>query len=452
MQNFTPRQRALLLGITGTLLAVVSIMGWSVWTTVRGTQGISLLPTPNPSAIISSPSAQGPTDAISPTPYFETARAGEISREVAEARGLMPRWETPLTMVDTHEMSVILYRRYQARIPFPLSERETLQAVGLWPGMDVQPDPVAQAQIATALYFPEEGQLYIKRDVTDLDTLETRIAYGYALALPDQYGDLARLRDEPSSLDRQIALDALAAGDACIAILRYAGIEPGTTAAATLLDAIADSTLPLWRTESPDLDRLARLPMEIGCDFATARYEAGGLEALNEAIRRPPRATEQLLHPEQYESWQSLKAFDPISVSLGTQWTLTHTETVGEAMMAFTLSEWGPETFTTTLDGWNGDLLQVWKGPESAETVLWQTAWDSDNQATTFEWQMREVLPSRVRELIQNQGTAPPEGLPPGKWWAGRWGSAFLRRYRNQVWLVWGNDLDAVKTIGAELP
>ncbi len=433
--------------MTLALFAVLGLLGWAVWTTLQDTPTLSLLPTPLPGPTLTA----SPTLTPSPGPFFETAQAGVIAQEAAAARSLMPRWETPLTLLDTHDLSVILYHRYEAQPPFPLSDKETLQALGLWPDEDLQPDPVAQAKIAPALYFPEEGQLYLRRDWSGPhDTMQMLIAYGYALTLPDQYGDLQRLREDSSSLDQRLALEALSAGDALVTLARYRNVLPGSSEAAALLDKVAEATLPQWRGDAPILQRLSRLPLDLGRSFAVARYKTGGLPALDEAIRRPPPTTEQLLHPERYSSGEPLSALDAVSVSLGSRWTLTHTENVGEALMTFTLAEWSQGTLTTTAEGWAGDLLQVWEGPEGKEIILWQTVWDSNSQAEAFATQMEALMPGRIRELRPNPTV--PAKLSPGKWWTSRWGAALLQRRGSRVWLLWGTDTKTVQTLGGALP
>jgi len=44
-----------------------------------------------------------------------------------------------------------------------------------------------------------------------------------------------------------------------------------------------------------------------------------------------------------------------------------------------------------------------------------------------------------------------PDGLPGGKWWTGRNGAAFLYRYADRVWLVWGDDPEAITAVAMSL-
>ncbi len=438
----TSRQRWILGLMIVVLLGVVSTLGWIVWTTSQQMASVSLLPTPTqqpPAALSPTPS---PLPAPTSTPFFATSQAGEISRAVAAARELLPRWETPLTFVNTYDLSVVLYRRYQDNPPFPLSAQLTLQALGLWPAGEPEPDPVKQAQKVAALYSPTDEQIYLRRDWTGpVETVAAQVAYGYAQALPEQHGNLPRLREEPGSLDRRLALEAVAAGDAWVAFSRYSGRAVTAAPPQTLLD-----TLPVWSENTSLSAQLGQLPWEIGQQFAATLYQTEGFAALDEVLRRPPRTTEQLLHPAEYQKHGDFVAFEPLEPVVANGWTLAHTETVGQAVMRFALDQWSSEPLTTTTaEGWNGDLLQLWQGPQGKQVVLWQTAWDSRLQAMNFDHQVAGLLPHQVRGLTAE--SARPEGLLAGKWWANRWGAAFVYRYSDHVWLVWGDDAALVADV-----
>ena len=443
----TSRQRWILGLLVLALLGIVSALSWVIWTTTQQMSTVPQLPTLTlrPTATESSASTLPPTP--SPTPFFDTAQAGEIAREVAAARELLPRWQTPLTFINTYDLSVVLYRRHQDNPPFPLSAQQTLQALELWPANELAPDPVAQSQAVAALYSPADEQIYLRRDWTgSVATVADQVAYGYAQALPEQHGNLPRLREEPGSLDRRLALEAVAAGDAWVTFSRYSE-QPVTSQPPTTLLA----TLPIWPESTELSERLSQLPWEIGQKFAATLYQENGLAALDEVLQRPPQTTEQLLHPEQYQQHGSFVTFESLTVEGNTNWQLVTTETVGEAIMRLTLKQWSRAPLTdTAAQGWNGDLLQIWQGPPDKKIVLWQTAWDSRRQAIAFEEELTPLLPSRIRDLTRE---APlPAGLPNGTWWANRWGAVFIYRYFDRVWLLWGDDADLVAELAAKIP
>lgn len=458
-RTLTPGQRRILLGLAVSLVAVLGLLGWNVWSTINLPQTPSPLPTPTapPTVRPSSTPTPTPTRTPSPTPTatplpaFDIAQAGMIAAEVADARGRLPRWSTPLTLVnDQLGMSVILYQRYIAQPPLPLQIQPHLEALRLRLWGDARVDPVAQAPAVAALYASDTDELYLRRDWPGArDVLAWQIAYGYARALSDQYGDLPDLIAHADSLDRKLALSAAGDGDALFSLWLYAGVTPGSAQAQTLADAIGAATIPRWRTPDPLLDDLSQLSLKLGNTFVTDLYARSGAAAVDAAIMRPPRSTEQLLNIERYLEDDMPGLLTPLQPSLGRGWVLSYTETLGEALIRLALLEWsGGAVDTNSITNWGGDLLQVWAGPEGADAVLWQTTWDSSRDAVNFYGTLVEMLP---RPLLPGLilDTTPAANLRGGRWWASRQGAVFLYRSLDRVWLVWGKDVTAVGTIGA---
>ncbi|MBN1878056.1 MAG: hypothetical protein JXA33_27790 [Anaerolineae bacterium] len=456
-RGLTPQQRRVLLALFGATALVLVLLVGSVWSTLRSAP----LPTPTTTltetnVLISHVLTPSPTLFVlptpTPTPPFDPLEAGTIAEEVAVARGTIARWGTPLKLVEQHELTTALYQRYQTLPPFTLQAKTTLDILGLWFWDEpVRIDTRAQARVAAAIYVPEEEQIYLRRDWTgSLEDLKIQLAFGYARAIPEQYGDLQRLQDEADTLDRHLALSAIADGDALIALWRYYELKPGTPQANALLTTLIQATTAHWIPEDPLLSDLSRLSLELGGTFATELYNKGGTEALDMALRRPPRSTHEVLHPEHYLEGDNARVISPLTPELGRGWILTHTDTLGEALMGLTLLEWrGKETLTTTLPYWDGDLLQAWDGPQGACVVLWQTAWKDWHEARHFYNEMTTLLPNRVAGYTRE--TPAPETLPAGQWWVGDKGAAFLYRYSDRVWLVWGTDPEAVETVGVSL-
>jgi len=388
------------------------------------------------------------------TSPFDVAQAGLIAAQVSDARGLLPRWSTPLTLVDAHTMAVALYQHYKVQPPLPLSMQTALKALRLWPEDDtqMQVDPVAQAQTLAALYVSNTAELYLRRDWTGpRDLLEWQIAYGYARATSDQYGQLPQLIANADSLDRRLALTATGDGDALFSLWLYAGVTPGSAQAQALTDSITQAIIPRWKTAAPLWNDLTRLTLDLGNVFVTDLYTRGGTTAIDAAVLRPPRSTEQLLHVDRYLEDDAPELLTPLQPPLGKGWVLTHTDTLGEAMLRLTVAEWSNTTARVeTALTWGGDLLQIWAGPDGADAIVWQIGWDSNRDAVHFYGQLMDILPHPLLPgLILD--TIPATTLPPGHWWSGRQGAVFLYRSGKRVWLIWGTDVVAVETIGATL-
>ncbi len=456
--HLTVSQRRVLVGLTAGTVLVLGLLGWSVWQTVRPNPFPSpaLTPTlPLPSATITTTLASPtptPTATPTPAPTFSVAEAGKIADRVAEARNIMPLWSTPLTLVTEHEMTTMIYQRYQTHPPLVLQLQVPLQALRLWFWEDLQTDPRAQAQNTAALYLPDDEEFYLQRAWNgSYDLLDTQLAYGYARAIPDQHGDLLRLIEEAATLDRKLALSAVGDGDALVALYLYKGVEPGSEEAKALADTVALASLPYWKSEDLLLADLSRLTLTMGNDFATYRYAEGGSAALTESVLRPPRSTEQMLHPERYASDEAPAALAPLDVDLGKDWELYYEDTLGEALLRLVILEWSKGKLPVdTVADWGGDLIQIWRGPDEKNVVALHLAWDSNKKAGLFYGKMLELLPGPL--LIGRENQEPPLiELPAGRWWSGAQGAAFLRRSRERVYIVWGDDAAAVETVSAAL-
>ncbi len=321
----TPKQWRIVIALAVAVMLVLGALGRSVWRTLHAppVSPLSVLPsptvtarptfTPTPFVTATAPPA--------PQPTFDPAQAGTIAEQVAEARGLIPRWNTPLTLVDFHNMTVALYRQAMTHPPFPQREQAALQVLALWPREQVLFDPRAQARGCAAIYVPAERQVYLRRDWDGpTSTLERQLAYGYARALADQIGELPQLGQEAETIDRRLALQALGDGDACFALTRYAGLTVTSAVSAAL-----QATTPRWLPQAAVLQRLSRLPLTLGDEFAAQLYATGGISALNQALLRPPRSTEQMLHPQRYLSGDEPQVLPPFPADLGKGWALTQT-------------------------------------------------------------------------------------------------------------------------------
>ncbi len=444
------------------LIAVLGLLGWNVWRAISLPQTPSPLPTPTPRPTLTPSRTPSPTLTLPPSatptatplPPFDIAQAGMIASGVYDARGRLSRWSTPLTLVnDKLGMSVILYRLYDAYPPFVLQLEPYLKALRLWFWEEVRVDPVAQAPAVGALYASDTEELYLRRDWPGArDVLEWQIAYGYARAVPDQYGDLPRLIKNADSLDHRLALAAVGDGDALFSLWRYAGAAPGSAQAQALTGVIADAVTPRWRLiTDPLLDDLSQLSLRLGDAFVTELYAQGGAAAVDAAVLRPPRSTAQLLHIERYLADDMPQVLTPLQPQLERGWVLSATDTLGEALLRLALLEWSggaipADKIAESVSQWSGDLLQVWNGPNAADVVVWKTVWNSSQSASEFYDVLGEMMPHPlIPGTIDN--TTPPAGLLGGRWWAGTQGAVSLYRNMNRVWLVWGTDAAVVETL-----
>jgi hypothetical protein len=462
-RNITKTQRLIIFLMVVGILVTIGVLVWSVRTTLlAGPTAVSptattltmTLPTPTLTMV----SAETPSPTVIPT--FDVATAGDIAAKVADIRGFQGFWGTPLTLVDLYNLSVALYRYYGAHPPYvaqseiiwealklrePESELATQNSV---PILDV----VTHAENTAAIYFPETEEFYFRRDWADsLDKLEMQLVYGYARAMPDQYGNISGLMAEATTLDRRLALAAVAEGDAILTLQLYAGVEPGSANATQLMEVVASGTLPYWKDNAPVYEDLMHLPLELGGAFTAQVVNQDGLSALDEVILRPPRSTEQILHIERYYEGDEPKVLTPVEPQLGRDWVLQSTETIGEALIGYTMKEWSQGQYTMEIaENWGGDLLQVWDAEDGSTLAIWQIIWDSFISTSKFYDALLDLMPEALLKGTV-QDTTLPADLPRGQWWSGRQGTVYITRWANRTTLIWGNSESAVQTAATVL-
>ena len=469
-RTLTRGQRWILLSLASALVLVIALFAWTIWSTHQAEAQQSDpsdagVPTPTATVTRTATPTRQPSPTSTPPPVTEAAaafdvfRAGVIAQRVADARESRTRWGTPLTVVDQTGMARVLYTHFEESPPLAMRLQPILQALNLGYDDTLRLDVVSQAEETAAFYVPELEELYLRRDWDgSIDTLELQLAYGYARALPDQFGDLSTLLDEATSLDLQIALAAVAEGEAMVSVWLLKDVVPSDPSAVSadaesLRALVAPVVCPRWQEPAPWLDALSCLAFDVGVPFVTAQYQAGGVEAMDEIVLRPPRSTEQLLYPERYAASDEPRVIAPLEPGLGSDWRLLASETLGEALMSRVLAAWGrvEDSETRPLE-WGGDLLQVWTTQEDDpsardKVAVWQIDLDDVRAALRFASELQELLP---RALFDGRvmRTDVPESLVGGHWWAGRAGAVTLQRRANQVRLVWGSDPDVVEYVG----
>ena len=129
--------------------------------------------------------------------------------------------------------------------------------------------------------------------------------------------------------------------------------------------------------------RQLEFPYAEGFAFAQQLHDLGGYDAINAALSTAiPASTEQILHPEKYLANEA-----PIAISLPDQsptlnegndvWSLSYAQTMGELVMQVWAagSEAPPDVIpgqpiawphADSVDGWGGDRLNMYEGPNGA--------------------------------------------------------------------------------------
>jgi hypothetical protein len=241
------------------------------------------------------------------------ARTDAVAREVARIRGLPLRRPIPNEVVDRDEL-----RRRLLAIAAEDKAKAATAAEGLalarWGLIPLATDYEAlmiellTEQIA-GYYDPETKRLTISQSAgDDAEWAELVLAHEIGHGLQDQAFDLEKFEDVPDTEgDARVARRALVEGDGVALMLevmlarRGAKVPWGNPQVAAAIEKAMVTPGTGGIDRAPLAIREAMIfPYRAGFGFVAALRRQRPWSAVDAAFARPPRSTEQILHPERY--------------------------------------------------------------------------------------------------------------------------------------------------------
>jgi hypothetical protein len=127
-------------------------------------------------------------------------------------------------------------------------------------------------------------------------------------------------------------------------------------------------------------------PYDDGSAFIKYLYDEGGYDLVNQAFEETPGSSEQILHPEKYLDDELPEDINVIAADdvLGDGWEWLRYDAFGEVKIRnLFLADGYEDAAADAAAGWNGDQYSVY-GTEDDTVLIWQTSWDSDDDAEEF--------------------------------------------------------------------
>jgi len=328
------------------------------------------------------------------------ARTDAVAREVSRIRGLPLKHPIPNEVVDRAEL--------RARLEKMASEQKTKDetaAEGLaltrWgmipPGtdylglmVDLMTDQIA------GYYDPDTKKLTVSKSAgDDPQWAEMVLAHELDHGLQDQAFDLHAFEDLPDGEgDAALARHALVEGDG-IALMLEVLLEREHVAPPWANPRIADQLVTAM--SAPTGDSLDKAPLAIrevmlfpyrdGFAFVAALRRHKPWSAVDKAFKRPPRSTEQILHPDKYISDDKPVPITASALPSLPDEPIAHQTVWGELGFELFLRSRGvnEQIAREAAAGWGGDRAVVLAKPGDARpehaTGLVRLAWDSEADA-----------------------------------------------------------------------
>jgi len=365
--------------------------------------------------------------AADPTPLEKLlARTDKVAREVAKIRGLPLKKPIPNDVVDKDD----LRKRLVVMAAEDKTASETAAeglALARWGMIPLATDYKALVldllteQIA-GYYDPETKKLTISKSAgDDAGWAEMVLAHEIDHGLQDQTFDLKKFEDlPPTEGDAAVARRALVEGDG-IALMVEVILARSGSAAPWSNPEVAASMVKMMSVpgNGDGLDKAPLavregliFPYQAGLSFVAALRRRQPWSAVDAAYAKPPKSTEQILHPERY-----LAGDDPVPIEIKQltslkDFTPAHSTVWGELGFTLFLRAHGIDAPTAAQAGagWGGDRAITYaKGddrrPQRAVGVS-RSEWDSEADALeAFEAAEKALDHATAGATIDHVGT-----------------------------------------------
>lgn len=279
-------------------------------------------------------------------------------------------------------------------VEYVAANERLYKALGLMPEGDSLRELFLEligSQVA-GFYRPDDKELYVvsrSGRVDGADKITFAHEYDHALqdANFDVFADQERLRDQS---DEALARAAVYEGDATLLMSLWALPNLTPEELQEVMQAGQDpaSTEILARTPRILVEGLL-FPYNTGTLFVQPVQMTGGWAAVDALYEQLPVSTEQVLHPDKFQSREApieVTLPDDLATRMGDGWSVALEDTWGEFQTRVWLEEGGAPAAgaADAAEGWGGDRLAVLRGPADAWAVVLHTEWDSAAEAEEF--------------------------------------------------------------------
>jgi len=372
----------------------------------------------------------------------------EIQAHTAVVRGLEPLAEVDIRFITREAAEAYLRQELEEDAGTQLAEAEPVyRLLGLIsPGDDLMELELGlvTSQVM-GFYDSDEEAMFLPGQDPKLDTLGIiALSHEFIHALQDQHFDLDALLEEvedDGDWDAQLALTALVEGDATLAEMEY--VRRFMSLADLLEIDFAEVGRAMAELDDfpQGLQQELAFPYEAGVGFASALFDEGGWDAIDNAFDAPPTTTEQILHPEKYLAGEARHevALPDLGPELGEGWRLDASNTLGEFLLSNHLSmQLSHSEAASAAAGWAGDRWALYSDGAAGELLLLVVEWDAAAELNEFFAAYLSWLDAR------SGGTLHPLGGDSALW-EGERESIYVSQHGGRAAIIVSTDGEAIE-------
>lgn len=359
--------------------------------------GTTPSPSPSAAAVACDPDAPIPSGDPSQVPEDPDVAAlyAEIESQVIGLRDITPTATVERGVFDKASLCAYLKESFRSENP----EELITGTENLYKALLLMPEDQSLQELylelltnqVAGLYDDDTKKMYVVvSDSGEIGPAEQiSYAHEYTHALQDQqFGLQDFIGDATDQGDRTIARSVVAEGDATLLMSLWAQQQLTPQELGEIGSAADPASEAILERMPAILKDSLLFPYTGGLQLALVAFQGGGFGGVNELYADPPDTTEQVLHPDKFQADEQAVAVDfpaGFPASLGEGWKVALEDTLGEFQLEiFVRDAAGGSGADDAVEGWGGDRVALVEGPNGADAVIMDTAWDTDADAAEF--------------------------------------------------------------------
>lgn len=263
---------------------------------------------------------------------------------------------------------------------------------------------------AAAFYDYSKKRLFVLDSTSEGTEQRVALVHELAHALADQQHALGKYLHKGSpDDDASTAREAVMEGQATWLTWAYVARRNGGKAEVSqdMIEKLTDNSgaggadFPVFSKEPLYLRESLVFPYDEGMKFQDAVYKKLGQKSFDEIFNRPPRSTQQILHPKTYIEDEKPSDPEPPALENLKQFRVINDGSVGELDHSMLLRQFvGEKEGRAAASGWRGGAFRLYENKHEKYPVLtYASDWSSPEAAKTFFTLYQRVMKGKWKAM-----------------------------------------------------